>query len=216
MSPILFAIFLNELGKQLNGTCHGIKIGAIIICAILFADDLVIIGKNRKALEKLMLIVQKYFKSHQLCISEPKSKIVSFDASTGKEIFIGSAGTAPVELEKVLSFKYLGIPLNVSPYCLFRDFNDLVKRKAKNYLHSVLSISRNGPDRSELARTLWLNCALPSILYGSEIIPITQDTINKIEKCQSQIGKFMLQIPRSSANICSNIDAGLKPIKFTD
>ena len=197
LSPILFAIFLNELGKQLNSTEYGIMIGAIIICAILFADDLVIIGKNSRALEKLMVIVQEYFKDHQLCISENKSKVVSFDASSGTETFTGSNDASPLELEKVLSFKYLGICLNVSPYCLFRDFNALVKKKANNYLHGVLSIARNGPDRCELARTMWLNCALPSILYGSEIIPISNDTIKEVERCQSLIGKFILQIPKS-------------------
>ena len=44
---------------------------------------------------------------------------------------------------------------------------------------------KSGPDRSNLAYTLWNAVALPSILYGSEVIPLTQGTINEIEKCQS-------------------------------
>ena len=105
-----------------------------------------------------------------------------------------------ISLEKVCSFKYLGIPLNVSPYCLFKDYNDQMKIRAKKYLHAVLALSRNGPDRSELARVLWLNCALPSILYGCEAIPVAKNTIEEIERCQSQVGKFVLQIPKNSAN----------------
>ena len=65
-----------------------------------------------------------------------------------------------------------------------------------------------------MARALWLNCALPSILYGCEIIPIDTQTIKEIEKCQSTIGKFILQINNNSANVSSNLDAGLKPIKY--
>ena len=45
--------------------------------------------------------------------------------------------------------------------------------------------------------------ALPAILYGAEVILLTQDTIVTIEKCQNQVAKFMLQIPQSSANISS-------------
>ena len=36
--------------------------------------------------------------------------------------------------------------------------------------------------------------------------------IKEVEKCQSIVGKFILQIPRSSTQASSNIDAGLRPI----
>ena len=37
-------------------------------------------------------------------------------------------------------------------------------------------------------------------------------TIAEVERCQGQVGKFMLQLPRSSASVAANIDAGLKPV----
>ena len=43
-------------------------------------------------------------------------------------------------------------------------------------------------------------------------MPLTQSTISEIERCQSQVGKFMLQLPRSSANVSSCLDAGLRPV----
>ena len=76
----------------------------------------------------------------------------------------------------------------------------------------MLSLVKTGPDRTDLAHSLWTCCALPAILYGAEIMPLTQSTINEIEKCQSQVGKFILQVPRSTSNVVSCIDAGLKPI----
>ena len=41
---------------------------------------------------------------------------------------------------------------------------------------------------------------------------MTQGTINEIASCQALIGKFILQIPRNSTNVCSSLDAGLKPV----
>ena len=134
------------------------------------------------------------------------------NADTGKMTFTGSNTEPPITLDKVLQFKYLGIPLSVSPYGLFKAFNDQVKQKSQNYLYNVLSLVRSGPDRSELAYTLWTRCALPSILYGCEIIPLRQSTLHDVERCQALVGKFILQIPRNSSNVCSSLDAGLPPV----
>ena len=159
-----------------------------------------------------MNITRTYFTNHHLSLSENKSKIMNHDASTGKTTFQGTNQFCSITLDQIITFKYLGIHLSSSPYCLFKNFNDQVKKKAKNYLCSVLSLVKSGPDRTELAYTLWTRVALPSILYGTEVIPITQCTINEVEHCQTQVGKFILQLPRSSSNVSASIDAGLKPV----
>ena len=137
---------------------------------------------------------------------------MTHDAATGKTTFEGSPSLPSVTLDQVLSFKYLGIPLNYSPRSLFQSYNAQVKTKAKNYLSNVLSFVKSGPDRSELAYTLWTRCAIPAIFYGSEVIPLLASTISEVEKCQAAVGKFILQIPRSSSNASVFIDAGLKPV----
>ena len=140
---------------------------------------------------------------------------MTHDAATGKTIFPGSSTLPPMSFDQVLNFKYLGISLCSSPRRLFHSYNEQVKRKAQNYLSSVLSLVKAGPDRSDLAYTLWTRCALPAILYGAEIIPLTQATISFVERCQVAVGKFILQIPSSSANAAVYIDAGLKPVWST-
>ena len=211
LSPLLFSLYISGLGSKLNQSGLGINLQHLNISCILFADDLVVIGKSRKDLDSLMNITRQFFYIHKLNISESKSKIMSYDASTGKVTFTGPHLT-PLQLEEVLVFKYLGIHLSCSPYSFFRSFNDNVKKKARSYLSSVLSLTRSGPNRSALAHTLWTVCGIPSILYGAEIIPLTQDTIDVVEKCNTAVGKFILQIPRSSSDVCCYIDAGLKHI----
>jgi hypothetical protein len=204
-------LFINQLGQELNISGLGIDLGPLNVSSIFFADDIVLIGRDQTALDKLMAITRTFFDKHKLVLSETKSKLMSHNATTGKTTFRGFS-SSPISLEAVLNFKYLGVKLSCSPHNMFRSFNDQVKKKAQNYLASVLSLVKTGPDRSSLAHTLWTSCAVPSILYGSEVIPLTLGTITEVERCQSIVGKFILQVPRSSANVSAHLDGGLKPI----
>ena len=212
MSPLLFAIFVSSLGAELNKSGLGITLSSIIISSIFFADDIILIARSSKGLESLMEITKKFCKTHHLDISEKKSKVMTHDAATGKMKFKNADDTDSLTLESVISFKNLGMYLNSSSYGLFKDFNNQARVKANNYLHSVLSLVRSGPDRSQLAYSLWTQCAIPSILYGCEILPFTQATLDEIERVQTIVGKFILQIPRNSTNVCTNIDGGLRPV----
>lgn len=208
---MLFALFISSLGPLLNSSGLGIDIGPQNISCLFFADDLVLVGRSQESLDSLMTMTLGYLSKHRMVLSAKKSKIMKFDSSTGTTAFSGP-DSSPISLDQVLVFKYLGIHLNISPHNLFKDFNDHVKKKAQSYLSSVLALVKTGPDRSKLAYTLWTCVALPSILYGSEIIPLNKGTVSEIEKCQNSVGKFILQIPRSSADVSCNLDAGLKPV----
>ena len=119
-----------------------------------------------------------------------------------------------MKIEIISSFKYLGVPFNSRPYKLFSDFNSSVVRKCDMFLHNILSLTKSDYDRSFMALTLWRHIALPSILYGTECLALTEATIKKIEVTQNKIGKYALQVPPSSANVQVVIDAGLVPVRF--
>ena len=148
----------------------------------------------KKRSKKLVSITRKYFKTHKLVLSDSKSKIMGSEDLPGKEVFEGDPEFETLELDTALSFKYLGVPLNCSPRRFFSDFNAQVKQRARLFQTRVLSLVKSGADRSELAYALWSQVALPSILYGSEVCPLTQSTIDEVEKCQIAIGKFILQV----------------------
>ena len=61
MSPLLFSLFISNLGHELNSTGLGINLcDNVNISAIFFADDIVVIGKDSDALEVLMFKTHKY------------------------------------------------------------------------------------------------------------------------------------------------------------
>ena len=184
----------------------------LTVSCLLFADDLVLLARHPAGLATLMDKTRTYFHYHRLDISEEKSKIMTYEATTGKIHFQGTQTTS-ISLDQIISFKYLGVPISSAPYSLYKEFNDQVQRKARQYLASILSLVKRGPDRAELAYTLWSTCALPAILYGAEIIPLTKGTIKEVESCQNRVGKFILQLPSNSADIVANIDAGFRPIR---
>ena len=212
LSPLLFSIFIDSLGTELNLSKLGISLSDLNISALFFADDIVLVGKNTKNLDQLMTISRKFFFNHHLKISETKSKIMMYNAATGQTTFSGGQDYLEMTMQQVIVFKYLGVDICSSPRGLFRAYNERVKSKARQYLQSVLSLVRAGPDRSDLAYTLWTCCALPAILYGCEVVPLHQGTIQELESCQARVGKFILQVPNSSASVCTSIDSGFKPV----
>ena len=112
MSPLFFCLFINSLGEQLNSTGLGIDLASVNVSALFFADDIALVGKTKEALDTLMTIARKYFLLHRLELSSSKTKIMSYDAATGKTKFPGFAQVPPITLEQVVNFKYLGVTLS--------------------------------------------------------------------------------------------------------
>ena len=119
-----------------------------------------------------------------------------------------------LSFENVICFKYLGVKFSNRHRSLFQDYNKCVVDKAEMYSRTIMSLVREGHDRAFTAYTLWQCLALPSILYGCEVIPLTLTTIKKVQSCQNEVGRFILQVPKSSTNLSVSVDVGFKPINL--
>ena len=128
----MFSLFINNLGQELNSSGLGIDLDSTNISVICFADDIVLLGKSEKALDKLMDITRTFFSTHKLELSVKKSKVMTHNANTGHSIFTGTQ-TSPITLEQVLSFKYLGVPVCCSPRSLFSNYNEQVNTKLSGW-----------------------------------------------------------------------------------
>ena len=213
LSPLLFGLYIHGLGESLNASPHGLPLGDELVSCILFADDMVLTGSSRASLESLMQVTRTFFHAHKLTISITKSKIMSPDPRLDGISFPDLPDQPPLTLDATMSYKYLGVLLNSSTRAAFKDFNATAVKKAQMFKIRALSLSRLGPCRSQLLYYLWTAVALPSILYGSEVLPLTKKTLRAISTCQNTIGKSLLQLPRHASNASVHIDAGFRPIQ---
>ena len=114
LSPVLFALFLNDLDNYLfqNGN-NGITIDVnsddynslIRIITLLYADDTIILAEDADSLQKALDDFAQYCKEWKLDINISKSKVVIF-GSKGKQKYSFHIETEMLEI--VDSYKYLG------------------------------------------------------------------------------------------------------------
>jgi hypothetical protein len=56
LSPLLYALFINDLVKELNALNRGVEIeeGGKKLSALLYADDIVLLAENKKDLQRML------------------------------------------------------------------------------------------------------------------------------------------------------------------
>ena len=80
LSPLLFALFLNDLEDYLkmNGA-SGIDLWDIKICSLLYADDLILISNSEEDLKAQMRILGNYALEYKMEINSKKTKVMVYN-----------------------------------------------------------------------------------------------------------------------------------------
>ena len=112
LSPTLFALFINDLAKEMKTLDIGVKtIDNEKVCILLFADDIVILAENEQDLQILMNFVDVWCKKWKMKVNIDKTKVVHFRNKryprTQQPFYLGD-----IEVEKIDKYKYLGIYLD--------------------------------------------------------------------------------------------------------
>ena len=210
LSPMLFALYVSDMSKDLHSSNLGVQLHKVCVSSLFFADDILLVARDADGLRTLLGIVQRHCKELDMTLSVSKSKVMSSTQDVW-ELFGGDEVIGA--LDKVLQFKYLGVETKLSPSKSAVVMMKRASSKANNYRKSCISIARDGPDIVDLALSLWSNIAMPSILYGCEVVPFSQTVIKEIERHQSAVGKFNLGLPSNAPNISTTTILGAKPFK---
>ena len=114
LSPTLFALFISGLGQQLEQDKGGVPIFGTIISGLFYADDLVLIGKNKETVKRQLSNCQFAFECLGMDINCDKSNIITLDKLSDENLTLkASTGDVLGEIRNKRKYKYLGINIGV-------------------------------------------------------------------------------------------------------
>ena len=140
-------------------------------------------------------------------VSVLKSKVMS-DSKDLWAVFDGEEVTGC--LDKVLTFKYLGVESALSPARGAIMMRKRALNLARRYKACCMRVSRSGPDTVKVAMATWINIALPSIMYGCESVPFTDSVLDEVDRMQSAVAKNVTGLSVSAPNLAAQVVLGLK------
>ena len=76
LSPVLFALYLNDLNCQIKESSQGVMLDDISIHSLLYADDLVLLAKNRKDLQSQLDTYDTFSKSLKMEVNLDKTTVI--------------------------------------------------------------------------------------------------------------------------------------------
>jgi len=76
LSPILFAVYIEDLFSHLAASGFGCYIGRKFVGAFSYADDIVLLCPSKYAMQKLLSICSKFSNSHKITFNPDKTKLM--------------------------------------------------------------------------------------------------------------------------------------------
>lgn len=203
MSPLLFALYLNDLHDHLEG---GMYIDDLNIRLLLYADDIVILADDVKVLQRMIYRLELYCETWNMEVNLRKSAIMVFRrggvlAKSEKWTFKGSA------VEIVSEYTYLGVLL--TPRLSFKKHLDIRNNSAKN---SIMATWRDffSKNHIPLATKFKLFEAVCRSIqsYAAQIWGYT--LFDEVDKLQLFFIKKILKLPDFAPTYCIMLESGME------
>jgi hypothetical protein len=107
LSPFLFAIYVNDLERSLEGNNSGVSIGDMKFLLLLYADDVVIFANSADEMQQQINKLSDYCTTWRLRLNTDKSKILVFNRSSRFTNENWAYGENVIS--QVRKFSYLGL-----------------------------------------------------------------------------------------------------------
>ena len=189
LSPLLFALYIEELTRRIKNTKGGIDINKDKLKILLFADDIILLAENKEELQNLLNEIHKYSTETNMKFSPEKSKYMIINEKetdkTNEEITLGQ-----IPMEKVKEYKYLGLLIGSNN--LDKEKNNL-RAKAEANFQQIKTKMHMRVNTYEITRTLWKGVAVPNILYGTEILDLGRKENQHLETVQNKMARLGLK-----------------------
>ena len=205
LSPVLFAMYLNDLESYLlSGGVETLDLELstqemtdnLRLLLLLYADDTAIFSNNKENFQKCLDEFNDYCSMWKLNINFTKTEIVIFN-SRNDQNYLFSIGEHRIKITD--KYKYLGIILSRSGS--FLNARKHLAEQARKAMHLLFLRANNLDIPIDLQLKLFDNTVLPILTYGSEIWGFENtdiiervhlDFLRRIMKCRKSTPKYML------------------------
>ena len=196
LSMYLYLVFVNDLLKNIKNSGYGLHISDINVSCPAFADDVTPGSLHKYGLNKMLDIAYRYSNKWLYDYSPDKCSYMVWgkDKSPNVPVKMGQ-----YELKRVPSCKHMGVQL-----CENKNMDDIaLSTRIGSCRKSLLAFRGIGsyhvPTSPTTLSKVYNSVCLVKMLYGIEIIPINQSSINELEQAHLKQAKIIQGLPQNIA-----------------
>ena len=103
------------------------------------------------------------------------------------------------ELEVVKETRYLGVQVGGRGRNIFERENKKLLENAEEKVNALLAQIRKSADKVIVGKAIWKLMAIPAILFGRAVIPTSNTQIEKLQRLENRVWRYLLGIGGYSA-----------------
>ena len=175
LSPVLFAIYLNDFNEFIRLNCEGLssldnscqaQLDIFMrLYVLLYADDTIILAETAEDLQLALDALHEYCQKWDLTVSIAKTNIVIFARGRVTKYPVFKIGSKIVKV--VDDYIYLGVTFNYNGSFKKAMIKQLTQ--AKKAMFAILQKAKVLMLPIDIICELYERCVIPVLLYGSEI-----------------------------------------------
>ena len=186
-STTLFKLVTFIIIDKLKKTGFGFKNEKFHIPLLFYADDGLLLSKNKDEAKKYIAALHDIARECGLEINKLKSNILVYNK---KEEF------QEIEnIEVTDCVKYLGVKICNKKDCFLEQKSEIINtaNKFSNILPAIVFRSSN---RLLVGKSFWKNVVIPKLLFAITIIPTTEDFIKKLQRIENKSYRSIFCAPK--------------------
>ena len=225
LSPLLFNIFINDIGDDLTENAVPV-LHTSKISHLLYADDLLLLSTTEDGLQHNIDRVTSFCKKWGLSINTDKTKVMVFSKSGKANEKYGKFTIGQTLLENVDQYKYLGVDISANGRFSIAEKN--LSMKASRALFSIKQSIFDKTIKPSGVLRIFDSLIKPIGLYGSEIwlgykscyqnksldamFDMSFKCYNEFDKIFIRFSKFVLGVHSKASNFGVLSELGQFPL----
>jgi hypothetical protein len=183
LSPLLYAIFIDSLLRELESSPFGVRIAGVKVPVLAFADDLTLTASSPEHLNELLSLVHKHAMQWRFHINVSKSAaaVVGTPAQEARAATLKfCVGEQQLRLDP--DYPYLGVPFSALRGRTHSYVEQHVSAaRAKQPLLSGAGGVRYGGIQPPLGLSVWNATVRPGLEWAAEVVSLSATALKRLD-----------------------------------